>query len=322
MFETPARQVEWDHSLRREAVEFHIGDAARDEFLRFARDVAPDVPIGHVPADQRVWDHLAHDVNECRTRLEAGPRLAVIRPLAGLDARQRRVFAWIVANLLGEPLVQNSDGDRVIAVYARPGNRRIIDGARYHQSREGGGPHTDNVNIPEPWEHLVFSCIRPAAIGGESILIDGFAVHRELRRVPEALRILERPFSWEYRGINDGVFEAPIVAYDAAGRPHFRYLRKYLESAHARAGAPLSDQQVWALDVLDATLDRAELQWRTHLAGGEILVTVDSQVFHARTAFADAQPGGPATVDDAAGGAWRFFDRVWVRRRPAPFCPR
>jgi hypothetical protein len=310
------RPALWDRSLDRASVEFHISPAARDECTRLIAAVPPGIAIANVTVDARQCPTLTADVNGCRRRLETGLRVLIITPVEHLDGRERRIVAWAIANLLGHPLVQNSDGDRLIAVYARPGNHRVIDGARYHQSREGGGPHTDNVSLPEFWDYLVFSCIRPAAVGGESILIDGLTVHRELKSMPQALRILEGPFWWEYRGISDGLFKAPIVTYDALGQPRFRYLRKYLESAHRRAGEPLTDEQVWALDVLDALVDRSDLQWRTRLAGGEILVTIDSQVFHARTAFADSSAGAPATADDAVDRAtWRFFDRVWARRR-------
>jgi alpha-ketoglutarate-dependent taurine dioxygenase len=307
----------WDSSLPRPDVEYRISAAACDEFLRRVQATASDAAIGSLELATDPCPALARDIERCRAQFEHDTRVVIIQPIEGLDARGRRLFAWVVANLFGEPLVQNAQGDRVIAVYARPDNRRVIDGARYHQSREGGGPHTDNVSIPEPFEYLVFSCIRPAAVGGETILIDAFAIHRALTAVPEALRILEGPFWWEYRGINDGLFQAPIVTYDADGRPHFRYLRKYLESAHRRAGEPLSDEAVWALDTLEALADRTDLQWRTYLNRGEILVTVDSQVLHARTAFADLAPGGPADAHEAATNeAWRFFDRVWARRRP------
>lgn len=316
MLNVTERQALWDQTLDRASVEFCISAAARDEFFRFIEDVPRDGAISDLRVTATACPRLAEDVDSCRRRLEDGLRIMIVKPLDGLNARGRRVFAWAVANLFGEPLVQNSDGDRLIAVYARPGNRRVIDGARYHQSREGGGPHTDNVSLPESWEYLVFSCIRPAPIGGESILIDGLRIHRELQAIPQALQILEQPFWWEYRGIAEGVFQAPIVTYDTNGQPRFRYLRKYLESAHQRAGDPLTDEQVWALDVLEALVDRTDLQWRTRLEGGEILITIDSQVFHARTAFADASPGGPATPQDALEtGTWRFFDRVWVRTR-------
>lgn len=315
MIVLPAGQrLAWGASLPRTDIEFCIDRGARDEVLRFVA-AAAERPLESVSWDDGALPLLRREIECCRGWMDAGARMAIIRPVEGLSLHGRRVFAWAVANLFGEPLVQNAEGDRVIAVYARPGNRRVIDGARYHQSREGGGPHTDNVSLPDAWEYLVFSCIRPATIGGESILIDGLAVHRELQRVPQALRVLERPFWWEYRGIAEGVFEAPIVTYHD-GQPHFRYLRKYLESAHRRAGTPLTDEQVWALDVLEALVDRTDLQFRTRLEGGEILVTIDSQVLHARTAFADATPGGPRDAAEALrAGGWRFFDRVWARKR-------
>ena len=309
-------RVDWDRSLNRAHVDFEISGEARDEATRWVARVPRGMAVQAVTVAPDDLPQLGRELTDLRERLETGVRVAIIRPVVDFDTRACRLFAWSVANLLGDPLVQNADGDRLIAVYARPGNRRVVEGARYHQSREGGGPHTDNVSLPEMWDYLVFSCVRPAAIGGESILIDGFAVHRELQRVPDALRILEGPFWWEYRGISEGVFQAPIVTYDSDGQPRFRYLRKYLESAHRRAGDPLSDEQIWALDVLEALVDRHDLQWRTSLRAGEILVTVDSQVLHARTAFADAAPGGPTSAADAVdNGDWRMFDRVWVRRR-------
>jgi len=161
----------------------------------------------------------------------------------------------------------------------------------------------------------VFACNRPAWIGGETILISGFAVHEELLRAPEALDILRRPFWWEYRGIGERLFQAPIITYGKTGEPHFRYLRRYLESAHLRAGEPLTPEQVWALDTLDAMLDQSHLQFRTMIEEGEILIARDSQVLHARTSFCDRVPSAPADASAAMAGPYRFFDRVWARKR-------
>ena len=315
MLELPTGPKLWNRTLHRGDVECEISPQAQRAFRSAISTLPREQALGFIPVVESAPSPLVDDINHCRRVLESGPRVAIIRALPDLDASERRLFAWMVANIFGEPLAQNAAGDRVIPVYARPGNRRVIDGARYHQSREGGGPHTDNVSLPEDWEYLVFSCIRPATVGGESILIDGLTVHQELQRMPAALEILERPFWWEYRGISEGLFQAPIVTYDADAHPRFRYLRKYLESAHRRADQPLTDEQVWALDVLEALVERSDLQWRTRLECGEILVTIDSQVFHARTAFADETPGGAATPGEALNGSWRFFDRVWARKR-------
>jgi hypothetical protein len=305
----------WDARLDRRDIAVELSDPARDEVTGFIRGLPPGLEASALEIYPRSLPRFRADLEACRERVERNQRALLIRPLPGLDFHQRRLLSWIVANVFGEPLVQNTAGDRLVAVYARPGTRRVADGARYHQTREGGAAHTDNVNIPDMWEYLIFSCIRPARLGGESILVSGFSVHEELLRIPEALDILRQPFWWEYRGISDDLYRAPIVTYSETGEPRFRYMRRYLESAHMRAGEPVTVEQAWALDALDSILEMSHLQFRTFMQEGEILVTYDSQVLHSRTSFCDAAPGAPADTAEAARGTCRFFDRVWARKR-------
>jgi len=274
------------------------------------------MPVSALTIDAHALPRLRHEIETCRSRVEHDERMTLLSTVPGLDFHERRLFAWIVANMLGQPVAQNWEGDRIAVADARPGDTRI---ARYHQTREGGAAHNGSVSLPDPWEYLVFSCIRPAWIGGESILISAFTIHEALLAAPEALEVLRAPFWWEYRSISDGLFEAPIITYSDTGEPRFRYLRRYLESAHRRAGAPLTPEQRWALDTLDALIDQPQLQFRTTIREGEILITYDSQVLHARTSFCDPVPDAPIDTDvtntaNAAGG-YRFFDRVWATRR-------
>jgi alpha-ketoglutarate-dependent taurine dioxygenase len=242
--------------------------------------------------------------------------LVVLRTGGGGTAQQRQIVPWIVAHCLGELLVQDSDGNRLIHVFDRDRRRRMSDGARYHQTREGGSLHTDNVNAPAPWEFLVFGCIEPALIGGESVLAHADLIHRRLEQsIPEALEILRRPFHWEYRGIADALYQAPIITYDDKSRPHFRYLRPYLESAHQKAGEPLTEQQTWALDVLDSAMELSEVQLRLTLQAGDVLITHDSRILHGRTSFADHLDS--TTVAESKLfphlKVRRSFERAWVK---------
>jgi len=308
------RVTSWNASLDRREIEFEIGAQARAEAARFIGEVPDDASITGIDVSDPTLAHLTAAIEQCRRRVEREHRFVLLRPLTGLDVRGRRVFAWLVARLLGTPVAQNADGDRLMPVHARPGAKRIAEGARYHQTREGGAPHTDNVSLPDLFDYLVFSCIRPGWLGGESILISALAVHERLREFPSALNILRKPFWWEYRGISAGLFQAPIITYTEAGEPRFRFLRRYLESAHMRAGEPLTPEQVWALDVIDAILDDESLRFRLPMEEGHILVAYDSQVLHARTTFCDRLPGAPACVREALEAPWRYFDRVWVSR--------
>ena len=72
----------------------------------------------------------------------------------------------------GDILIQNSSKDKVIEVFDRNRKFSINRGSRYHQTREGGSIHTDNVNIPSSWDYLMFSCLSSAKAGGETILVD------------------------------------------------------------------------------------------------------------------------------------------------------
>jgi hypothetical protein len=306
----------WDSRLHRSRISHELSEQTRDDIVAFIRSIPGSTPVPAVTLDPCALPRLRREIETCRSRVEHDERMALLGAVPGLDFHERRLFAWIVANMLGDPVAQNSEGDRIAVVYARPGTARIADGARYHQTREGGAAHNDNVSLPEPWEYLVFSCIRPAWIGGETILISAFSIHEALRAAPQALEVLRGPFWWEYRGISDGLFQAPIITYSDAGEPRFRYLRRYLESAHVRAGEPLTSEQRWALDTLDAITDQWHLQFRTTMREGEILMTYDSQVLHARTSFCDPVADAPLDASAAAAGPYRFFDRVWATRRP------
>lgn len=219
--------------------------------------------------------------------------------------------------LFGNLLVQNEQGAKVITVYDRDRLGSMFSGARYHQTREGGSIHTDNVNVPELWDYLYLSCISPAFVGGENILVDGVLINSILEeKFPKAFEILKSPFIWEMRGVKDELYNAPIITYDEKGEPHFRHLRPYMESAHVKAETPITAEQLYALDVLDALLNDSNNQVRYLMQAGDILLSKDDQVLHGRTCFSDdlaavsieelgENPGRPLK---------RTMDRLWVKR--------
>jgi alpha-ketoglutarate-dependent taurine dioxygenase len=283
-----------------------------DVIHRFSATAAGEIPtlLGR-DAPRAKACHLQREVEDLRDRVEDRQGFAIVEPPASLDRAQQRHLAWLIGRLLGEPVEQSGDGAKAIEVYDRDRMRRMADGARYHQTREGGSIHTDNVNRPETWDYLMMACVAPAMLGVETIVVSGLAVHEVLAaRAPQALELLARDFWWECRGFSDDFFRAPVLCYDECGLPRFRYLRPYLESAHRRRGAPLAEQQLWALDALDAALELSELQFRCTLAPGEIIVIDDLRMFHGRTSFSDF-------LGNAGGPPRRRFDRLWISRRAA-----
>lgn len=259
-----------------------------------------------------------YEIENFKSRLDGEQSVCIIQPEEPFGAYETQLRHWVVANLLGETLVQNSEGNRLIHMWDRFPTNQMSEAVRYHQTRTGGGFHTDNVNIPTPWQYLTMGCLVPAVVGGWSQFVSGLDVHRYLSlHQPEALSVLKEDFWWEYRGISEQLYQAPILTIDDQGTPHFRYLRAYLESAHRRAEQPLSDRQWWAINMLDAVLNLPELQLTYKLTSGEIALINDAQIFHARTHFVDSQ--NAISLEDCLAGqsgpVRRSIDRTWVKVR-------
>lgn len=262
------------------------------------------------------------EVEEIRNELENGKRIVIVRPFVDLHNKytiqEQRTVSWLLGNVLGDPLVQNEAGDKVICVYDRDRNNSMTKGARYHQTREGGTIHTDNVNVPFHWEYLLLSCISPATSGGENILVNALTVYKILKENhPDVISILEKNFFWEQRGVKDATYEAPILTYNKKGEPMFRHLRPYMESAHKKLDLPLTDEQMYAIDTLDSVIEHSDNQYRHTFKAGEILLTYDSQVLHGRTCFSDAQDA--VTIFDFKKDnnkpLKRTMDRMWAIKR-------
>lgn len=223
----------------------------------------------------------------------------------------------MIGRSLGKLLVQNEQGDKVISVYDRDRLNSMWKGARYHQTREGGSIHTDNVNVPEIWDLLYLSCISPALVGGENILVDGIKIHQALKEsFPRALNVLEESFFWEMRGVSDSLYQAPIITYNKSGQPLFRHLRPYMESAHEKAQVPLSPDQLYAIDVLDALTGSSEFQLRYRMKKGDVLITRDAQVLHGRCSFSDDLEA--VSFDQFIEGKGqkmkRTMERLWIEK--------
>lgn len=210
-----------------------------------------------------------------------------------------------LAETFGTLMVQNEAGDNVVEVFDRNVGR-IEEGVRYHQTRQGGDIHTDSVNRPEPMQYLILGCASPALVGGESMVIRAGEILKQLGEIDGVVETLMQPFWFEGRGMasEPNLFQMPVLSQTEEG-PSFRYLRPYIESAHQRAGEPMTPDQLFAFDVLDAHLELSDLQYRLTLRQGDLLIADDTRVFHGRTSF----------IDGVRPGAWtagRCMLRYWI----------
>lgn len=220
------------------------------------------------------------------------------------------------SKVLGNLVVQNMTGDKLVLVYDRSRNFSINNRARYHQTREGGSIHTDNVNVSLKWNYMILSCLSSAMIGGETILLSAKNIYKELsKKFKLAKKILQQNFYWEKRGISNTFYKAPILKINNRGEPEFRYLRPYLVSAYFKKGKSLSDKQLYALDVLDALLESPENQYRFYMKPGDLILSLDSEVLHGRTSFSDYYESKTIHTKNKSNlPLKRTMVRTWIKR--------
>ena len=191
-----------------------------------------------------------------------------------------------VSEILGSLISQNSKKDKLIFVYDRNRNFSMHKGSRYHQTREGGSIHTDNVNVSTKWDYMILSCLSSPEVGGENIFVNADLVYSKLKKFHIALTTLKKEFLWEKRGVSNSFYKAPVLTLNNKV-PEFRYLRPYMISAYNRKKISLSKKQLYSLDTLDAILEDSNNQLRKKMNPGDLLLVKDAQFFHGRTSFSD-----------------------------------
>jgi len=164
---------------------------------------------------------------------------------------------------------------------------------RYSDSRQGGSLHTDAPHKPAPVpDCFALYCVHQAPVGGDLCLV---SVSDLLKRLPaEALGQLRQDFHFDRRDetADEPTVRRPVLEVDPAG-PRMYYLREYIDIGHRHDHVPdLTEQQVTALDALDALLDEPGLQQRLRLEPGELIFINNRTLLHGRTAFEDASGSG------------------------------
>ena len=104
------------------------------------------------------------------------------------------VITESVSKILGSLIIQNNNNDKLIFVYDRDRNFSMHKGSRYHQTREGGSIHTDNVNVKKRWDYMILSCLSSPEVGGENIFVNADLVFSKLKKFPVALSTLKKIF--------------------------------------------------------------------------------------------------------------------------------
>jgi alpha-ketoglutarate-dependent taurine dioxygenase len=250
----------------------------------------------------------AHELGNVHRDLEDGRGFAILEGLpAGYSSEEARAAYWLLGQALGEPCEQNVQGTLLYDV--RDTGQDVRSGARFSVTSSESSFHTDNSFGDRVVDYVGLLCLQTARAGGHSQLVSGDAAARELRRRdPAAWEVLQQPFHVDRRGgLRPG--EAPTalrpVVEEGDGRELlWRYLRYWIEAGHEKVAAPLTAEQVRALDALDAVLSGPELRAEFTLRPGEMLFVNNRRLLHNRTAF----------EDHAEPERRRHYVRLWLCR--------
>jgi alpha-ketoglutarate-dependent taurine dioxygenase len=276
---------------------------------RVLRDLGPDPrDLARIRLSDTDRVALREQIQPALNALEAGRGFVVIDgadPARYGDEGLTTIY-WLVGQPLGEPFEQNVQG--TILYDVKDTGQSVEYGARFSVTNADSSFHTDNSFGDTTLDYVGLLCLRTARSGGINQMVSGYTVVDELRRRhPEALEVLSQPFHVDRRGgVKPGqepTARIPVVQWHG-DELELRYLRYWIEVGHEKAGQPLTENQVRALDLLDETAARPDLRAEFSLKPGDMFFCNNRWTLHNRTAF-DDHPEPEKR---------RHLVRLWLRR--------
>ncbi len=281
------------------------------------RLAASDVDIAALrPADFPLPTLAPRLARVCREVLD-GRGFALIRglPVFPDDVRRAAIAFFGIGSHIGAARAQNAQG-HVLGHVQDLGRSSADPTARIYQTSERQTFHTDSCDI------VGLMCLKTARSGGLSALVSAVTIYNEIRRRrPDLLPALFAPIETDRRGeVPAGAkpyFRIPVFSWHA-GLLSVIYQRQYIESARRFPDvAPLTKQQVEALDLFDALANDPALHMHMEFRPGDIQLVHNHTLLHDRTGFEDwPEPERK-----------RHLLRLWLappgaRRLPAVFAER
>lgn len=198
---------------------------------------------------------------------------------------------------LGQIIPQTNAGDLLYSV--RDEGLRIESdygkpGVRTSKTNAGFEFHTDSPSrlAGHTPEFIALYVLQVAKSGGESALVNAYAIHEIIERErPDLLARLYEPY-WVDRRAETPPGEEPIVpvpvfSRDESGALTVRYLRLYISKGHEQRGTQLAGKDLEAIDFLESVMNRPGLPLTLPMDRGDVQIVNNRFVLHSRTEFVD-----------------------------------
>jgi hypothetical protein len=206
-------------------------------------------------------------------------------PVERWTAREAAIAFLGIGVQLGNLRMQNAAG-HLLGHVKDLGRSSKDPNTRIYQTRERQTHHTDSCDV------VGLLCLRAAKSGGLSNLVSSNTIFNEMRRRrPDLLGVLLDRIETDRRGeVPDGsnpYFSIPVFNWHE-GLLSAIYQRQYIESARRFPGvAPLSREQIEALDLFDELANDPDLNLMMDLQPGDMQFVHNHTILHDRTAFED-----------------------------------
>jgi alpha-ketoglutarate-dependent taurine dioxygenase len=298
--EIPAREIAGPQAWTRESVSpdawlVPLPPAAAEELDAVAESLraAPRPWQSLAPEDLRLAA-CARAMAEVRDRLLNGAGLAVLDrvPVERYNLDENRAIGWLVASMLGQIVAQKWDGTLVYDVkdYGTP----LGYGVRRSVTNLSQPFHTDGPWLWKPPRFVGLFCLQSAGQGGLSRFASLVTAHnRLLRRQPDLLARLYRPFRWD-RQAEHGPGEEKFATHPVFARGDetllARYYEDYVLNGYRLAGEALDREGRAALAALRAIVEAPESWTEFRIEKGQFQYLSNRQFAHSRTGFRDTEP--------------------------------
>jgi len=279
------------------------------EIRQVAREIeAKSKTLASVEREDFAFPRLIALAAAVEHELDDGRGFLVIKgfPVEALGESRSAIICWGIGNLLGRPMPQNLNGDRLYAVE----NKRSLDGDALFTSKTNVSIdwHSDAVYATRVPDYVGLFMVRASETGGATCLVSGHALYNALlREQPQHLRQLFEPYLCFRSGVigpsEEPVIQVPVFERDN-GVVTIRYNRQRIEHGYKLKGTALTSAEIEAMDCLEAFMNRRDLSLEFNMEAGEMLLLHNRLILHARSSFTDSI--GPSRQ--------RLLYRLWIQR--------
>lgn len=249
--------------------------------------IAKKIPILDVGMKHFPLPKVAPVLQDVRREVLHGRGFVMLRglPVERWSIEQAAVAYWGLGTYLGEPCSQNGKGH--VLGHVKDLGRNYHDPlTRGYQTSARLPYHTDASDI------VGLLCWRPGKEGGLSSIVSSTTVYNELlKRHPGVCRVLMEPFCrtrWGEVGKDRTPWSEVPVFMPSGDRLITSYVRSAITKGQLLDGVPkLTEEQIMALDTLDAMTENPALVLNMEFQPGDIQLLCNHSIMHGRTAYED-----------------------------------